>query len=183
MSGQEDLVRMAQEIDEHLSRVRQALRKPLETEIARGGLTGQQRGVMQALVRSDGMSLRDLSRGMGLAHSTVAGIVDRMVKKGLVERRPSKDDRHFSVIPPFQTGARPRAKHVPKFDHPSLGGGAAPHQAGGTGRDSRWSADITARRRAGVIDSPLPCEDESPAQALLSGCRRRSSQRRRPSQA
>lgn len=98
MAGREELVRMAQEIDGHLSRVRQALRKPLETEWARGGLTGPQRSVMQALVRSQGMSLKELSRTLGLAHSTVSGIVDRLEKRGLVERQPDKHDRRFTVI-------------------------------------------------------------------------------------
>lgn len=93
-----ELLQMAEEINEHLSRVRQLLRKPLETEWARGGLTGPQRSVMQALVQSKGMSLKDLSRSMGLAHSTVSGIVDRLERRGLVERRSNDQDRRFSMI-------------------------------------------------------------------------------------
>lgn len=100
MARQQELARMAQEIDEHLSRVRQILRQPLDTEIARGSLTGPQRSVMQALVHSNGMSLKDLSRSVGLAHSTVSGIVDRLAKKGLVARRQDKRDRRLSLIVP-----------------------------------------------------------------------------------
>jgi DNA-binding MarR family transcriptional regulator len=91
---------MAREIDEHLRRVRQVLRQPLETEFARGGLTGPQRSVMQALVHANGMSLKDLSRSVGLAHSTVSGIVDRLVKKGLLARQSDKKDRRLSLIVP-----------------------------------------------------------------------------------
>ena len=94
----QELVRMAQEIDAHLIRVRQVLRKPLETEWARGGLTGPQRSVMQAVVHSRGISLKDLSRSMGLAHSTVSGIVDRLEKKGLVKRQPDEKDHRFTMI-------------------------------------------------------------------------------------
>lgn len=91
---------MAQEIDEHLRRVRHVLRQPLETEIARGSLTGPQRSVMQALVHSNGMSLKHLSRSVGLAHSTVSGIVDRLAKKGLLARQSDKKDRRLSLIVP-----------------------------------------------------------------------------------
>jgi DNA-binding MarR family transcriptional regulator len=100
LAGKQELARMAQEIDEHLRRVRRVLRQPLETEFARGGLTGPQRSVMQAVVHGNGMSLKDLSRSLGLAHSTVSGIVDRLVKKGLLARQSDKKDRRLSLIVP-----------------------------------------------------------------------------------
>jgi DNA-binding MarR family transcriptional regulator len=99
-AGKQELARAAQEIDEHLRRVRRILRQPLETEFARGGLTGPQRSVMQAVVHANGMSLKDLSRSVGLAHSTVSGIVDRLVKKGLLARQSDKKDRRLSLIVP-----------------------------------------------------------------------------------
>jgi DNA-binding MarR family transcriptional regulator len=40
-----------------------------------------------------GISLTELSRRMGLAHSTVSGIVDRLERQGLVARIPRSDDR------------------------------------------------------------------------------------------
>ena len=98
MGKREQLVVMAQEIDQHLSAVRSLVRKPLEAEFARGQLTGPQRSVMQALVRSQGMSLKDLSRQVGLAHSTVSGIVDRLESRGLVRRDTNETDRRLSVI-------------------------------------------------------------------------------------
>jgi hypothetical protein len=45
-----------------------------------------QRSVMQALFHAGGLSLKELSRAVGLAHSTVSGIVDR-----LEEARPWRD--------------------------------------------------------------------------------------------
>jgi len=44
------------------------------------------------------MSLKDLSKELGLAHSTVSGIVDRLEKQGLVERQTGEQDRRFSKI-------------------------------------------------------------------------------------
>jgi DNA-binding MarR family transcriptional regulator len=96
----EILLRLAQEVDQHLGAIRQKLREPLETEFARGGLTGPQRIVMEALVRSEGLSLKQLSAQVSLAHSTVSGIVDRLQARGMVVRRRDKTDGRATVIGP-----------------------------------------------------------------------------------
>ena len=72
----------------------------METEFARGGLTGPQRIVMQALVRSEGLSLKQLSAQVSLAHSTVSGIVDRLQARGMVVRRRDDTDGRATVIAP-----------------------------------------------------------------------------------
>ena len=61
-------------------------------------LTLPQRNVMQVLVQSDGLSLKELSKQVGLAHATVSGIVDRLEKRGLVERRQDASDGRFTKI-------------------------------------------------------------------------------------
>jgi DNA-binding MarR family transcriptional regulator len=94
------LHKLAQEIDQHLSIIRQRLREPLETEFARGGLTGPQRMVMQALVQSEGLSLKQLSAQISLAHSTVSGIVDRLQARGMVVRSRDEADGRATVIAP-----------------------------------------------------------------------------------
>jgi DNA-binding MarR family transcriptional regulator len=92
------LSRMAQEIEGHLSAIRQILRQPVEAEFARGQLTGPQRSVMQALFHAGGLSLKELSQRVGLAHSTVSGVVDRLEQRGLAERRPNPADGRASTI-------------------------------------------------------------------------------------
>ena len=92
--------KLAQEVDQHLSIIRQRLREPLETEFARGGLTGPQRMVMQVLVQSEGLSLKELSARLSLAHSTVSGIVDRLQARGMVVRRRDEADGRATVIAP-----------------------------------------------------------------------------------
>ncbi len=99
-SPEEALMKLAKELDQHLGVIRQKLREPLETEFARGELTGPQRMVMQALVRSEGLSLKQLSVQVGLAHSTVSGIVDRLQARGMVERRRDATDGRATVIAP-----------------------------------------------------------------------------------
>jgi DNA-binding MarR family transcriptional regulator len=93
-----DLERMAEEIDRDLGAIRQILRRPVEAEVARGGLTGPQQSAMSVLVKSQGLSLKELSKELGLAHSTVSGIVDRLVKHGLVERQTDQSDGRLSKV-------------------------------------------------------------------------------------
>src|ERR1700733_5827698 len=92
MSASKRLARLAEEIDQHLRIVRQGLRQRAGVEVSLGGLTGPQRSVMHVVVRSDGISLKDLSKQVGLAHSTVSGIVDRLEKRGLLERKTDAAD-------------------------------------------------------------------------------------------
>src|SRR5215472_11214842 len=97
--GQEaELRQLALELEQHLTEIRQEIRRPVEAEFAKGGLTGPQRSVMQALFTSDGRSLKELTAQVGLAHSTVSGIVDRLEKRGLVERKPNLNDRRHTRI-------------------------------------------------------------------------------------
>jgi DNA-binding MarR family transcriptional regulator len=90
----------AERIDRDLSAIRRTLRRPLEAEVARGELTVPQSAVMQAVVRHDGISLKDLSREVSLAHSTVSGIVDRLEKRGMIERRADAADGRVTRIHP-----------------------------------------------------------------------------------
>jgi DNA-binding MarR family transcriptional regulator len=87
-------------MERDLGVIRQILRKPLEAEVAKGGLTAPQVGVMRAVVRHEGISLKDLSQGVSLAHSTVSGIVDRLEKLGMIQRKPDRVDGRISRIYP-----------------------------------------------------------------------------------
>jgi DNA-binding MarR family transcriptional regulator len=98
MAKKQELAEIAQEIALHLRELRRAIRKPIVDEAARAGLTWPQRNVMQVLVQSDGLSLKALSKQVGLAHATVSGIVDRLEKRGLVKRRQDPSDGRFTKI-------------------------------------------------------------------------------------
>src|ERR1700730_6708857 len=79
------LAEMAEAIERDIREIREKLRRPLEAEFARGQLTGPQRGVMQVVFHSNGMSLKELCNRVSLTHSTVSGIVDRLVARGMLE--------------------------------------------------------------------------------------------------
>src|ERR1700730_7166740 len=98
MSAPKRLTGMAEKIDLHLKTVRHILRRPVDAEFARGRLTGPQRSVMHVVVQSDGISVKDLSKQIGLAHSTVSGIVDRLEMQGLLARKADTNDGRISLI-------------------------------------------------------------------------------------
>jgi MarR family transcriptional regulator, organic hydroperoxide resistance regulator len=98
MAKKQDLAEMAQEIASDLRELARAMRRPIEEEAARAGITLPQQNVLQVLIRSDGLSLKELSKQVGLAHATVSGIVDRLEKRGMVARRQNDDDRRFTKI-------------------------------------------------------------------------------------
>lgn len=90
----------AEAMERDLSAIRRALRQPLEVEIAGGGLTVPQTLVMRAIVHQQGISLKELSKQVSLAHSTVSGIVDRLEKRSMIERRPDQADGRVCRIYP-----------------------------------------------------------------------------------
>lgn len=92
------LTTLAEEIEQHLRIVRQLLRQPVEAEFARGGLTGPQRSVIHHVVHFGALSLKELSKHVGLSHSTVSGIVDRLEKRGLLERQVDSKDRRITRV-------------------------------------------------------------------------------------
>ena len=89
---------LADAIERDLGSIRRMMRKPFHDEISKGNLTVPQKAVMGVVVRHEGIRLKDLSAAMSLAHSTVSGIVDRLEKQGLVERRADANDGRISLI-------------------------------------------------------------------------------------
>ncbi len=94
----EDLLTTAENIQNDLQTVWRVLRRTVEKDIKESGLTVPQVSVLDALAETDGLSLKDLSQRVSLAHSTVSGIVDRLERQGLVQRKPDAHDRRFTKI-------------------------------------------------------------------------------------
>jgi DNA-binding MarR family transcriptional regulator len=78
--------------------LRRHLVRGSRAELARSGLTAAQVSVISLLGTNRAMTLGELSRELELSHSTVSGIVDRLQAKGIVERKPSADDRRYVQI-------------------------------------------------------------------------------------
>jgi MarR family transcriptional regulator, organic hydroperoxide resistance regulator len=92
------LTEMAQIIEHDIRAIRKELRRPLDAEYQRTSLTGPQTTVMRAVYFSDGLSLKEVCHRVGLSHSTVSGIVDRLEARGLLVRSVNTDDRRYSII-------------------------------------------------------------------------------------
>jgi DNA-binding MarR family transcriptional regulator len=67
-------------------------------EAEESGLTGPQVTVIASLVTRGPMMLTELSRTLGMSHSTASGIVDRLEARGLVQRNPDAADRRRTRI-------------------------------------------------------------------------------------
>ncbi len=90
----------AQRIDCDLAAIRQAMRRPADAQFAQAGLTVPQQALMRTLVTSSGLSLKELSQQLSLAHSTVSGIIDRLEARGLLLRQSDNDDGRITRIYP-----------------------------------------------------------------------------------
>ena len=90
----------AERIERDIAAIRQALRKPFQVEVAQAGLTVPQTALMHVVVSNQGISMKELAGQLSLAHSTISGIVDRLQKRGMVERRPDPRDGRFCLIFP-----------------------------------------------------------------------------------
>jgi DNA-binding MarR family transcriptional regulator len=120
--GRLDVAGMAERMSDDLGAIRRALRRPLESEVAKGELTLPQTAVMRAVVGSPGIVLRDLCRAVSLAHSTASGIVDRLEKRGLIERRADPGDGRTSCIYPTETVTEFVRVEIPRLNRGPLEG-------------------------------------------------------------
>ena len=62
------------------------------------GLTGSQSGVLRCLIQDGPLSSAELSRQLHVTPSNITGIIDRLEKKGLVERIRKEGDRRIALI-------------------------------------------------------------------------------------
>lgn len=93
-----ELLREAEEVENAVRASYRILRRPFDPDIVRSGLTVPQMGVLEELTREDGLSLKELSKRMELSHSTASGIIDRLERRNLVERRRDAEDRRYSRV-------------------------------------------------------------------------------------
>ena len=68
------------------------------------GLTGPQGSVLRILIKEGPLSSASLSRRLYVTPSNITGIIDRLRKKGLVERIKKKGDRRTALITLTESG-------------------------------------------------------------------------------
>jgi len=92
------LIAETEEILAHVRALRRELLRNPVTDAERSGLTGPQVTVMACLANGGPMTLTELSRQLGMGHSTASGIVDRLQARGFVHRTPDASDRRRTQI-------------------------------------------------------------------------------------
>ena len=70
------------------------------------GLTGPQNLVLRLLIKKGALSSADLSCQMYVTPANITGIIDRLEKKGLVERIRQQSDRRVALITLTQSGQK-----------------------------------------------------------------------------
>jgi DNA-binding MarR family transcriptional regulator len=97
-------VRM-RELPGHLFRRLHQLAVARFTTVMEGfGLTPMQWAALAATLEEPGLDQSTLSRATHIDTSTLAGVVDRLEARGLIQRRPSPDDRRLRLIHPTDEG-------------------------------------------------------------------------------
>ncbi len=66
--------------------------------------------ILQTLLGHKTMQMKDLARFLGLSKANATGLVDRLVKKGLIERYHSSDDRRAVIVRLTPAGIRAATK-------------------------------------------------------------------------
>jgi len=101
VANDNELLQEVEEIEQHLRLIRREMRRVIEDDQRRMSLTAPQTQAIITLVQAlhpEGLTLKELSERMGLAHSTVSGIVDRLESQGLVRRQVNSADRRSTRI-------------------------------------------------------------------------------------
>jgi DNA-binding MarR family transcriptional regulator len=101
-----------------LHRAGQCASDVFQGEMGEGDLTPRQYAVLVAVSQNEGLSQTHLVEKTGIDRSTLADIVRRMLKKGLLQRRRTKDDARAYAVKLTDEGWRllktadPLAKRV-----------------------------------------------------------------------
>ena len=112
-----------------LHRASQAVEEIFQAESGDSDLTPRQLAVLATVAGNEGSSQTDIVNLTGIDRSTLADIVRRLVKKGLLQRRRTKQDARAYAVKLTEEGqkvlraAGPVAKKVDLLIAKALGGG------------------------------------------------------------
>lgn len=92
-------------------KINELMRKYADAHARKGGLTGPQLTVLEALSGDHELSIADLSRTLGLHRTTVADIVKRLERHRVAVRLPSAHDRRETLVSITKEGQRALKEH------------------------------------------------------------------------
>ena len=112
-SGEREFV-IEDSLGYRVNRVARVMAQQLADELRPAGIGIGQWAVLMFLWARDGMSQAQLSRVVAIETPTMVRTIDRMVRDGLVERRPDSTDARISRIHLTDRGRGLRDELVPK---------------------------------------------------------------------
>lgn len=89
-----------------LHRAGQCATDIFQSEMAKGELTPRQFAVLLTVSQNEGLSQTDLVDRTGIDRSTLADIIRRMLKKGLLQRKRTKEDARAYAVRLTEEGRR-----------------------------------------------------------------------------
>jgi DNA-binding MarR family transcriptional regulator len=89
-----------------LRRAQQYAHDLYSTEVGASGPTPRQYEVLHVVAANDGLSQTDLVRHTGIDRSTLADMIARMMKKGLLSRKRTKEDARANAVSITASGKR-----------------------------------------------------------------------------
>jgi DNA-binding MarR family transcriptional regulator len=108
-SPSSEYLRLVLDVDLRLLALADRLRQHWAAHAARLGLSGAQVKVLLSLEPGEAVSMRSLADRLDYDASNLTTLVDRLQKRGAVERRSAPDDRRVKVLALTGEGERLRA--------------------------------------------------------------------------
>ena len=81
-----------------IKRLHLSLRRVYDDAFAAHKITGPQASVMRHIWQQDGIELRTIQERLGVTSATLTGLVDGLVERELVDRRPSLEDARVKQL-------------------------------------------------------------------------------------
>lgn len=97
-------------------RVTHRLLSALDDELAGLGLSAGEVNLLAALAEGEPATVRALGKTTGQRPSTLTGVLDRLERRGLVERRPNPADRRSTLVAPTAGGRAAAHEVVSAFE-------------------------------------------------------------------
>lgn len=94
-----------------VKKIMMLIKQHLDQEFKALGISESQGLIIRTLMEYSDMKVSDIAKRLDLSNSTVSGIVDRLVEKGVVDRKRSEEDRRVVMISLAKSHCQPLKRH------------------------------------------------------------------------
>ncbi|MEA1883909.1 MAG: MarR family transcriptional regulator [Thermotogota bacterium] len=94
-----------------VKKIMMLIKQHLDQEFKALGISESQGLIIRTLMEYGDMKVSDIAKRLDLSNSTVSGIVDRLVEKGVIDRKRSEEDRRVVIISLAKSHRQPLKRH------------------------------------------------------------------------